>query len=1124
MKLNSIISKNANNNINIEEMKKLMAENERYIVITDDKYFAQDFKYKFGEMLLRIKETKQLICHPSKFILLSWQGLLNVYDYDIVIINCEIKSELTHAFRLFYIDGKLYDLTKPSCIVFTDDKNIDLPIYFQSTQSNKINTQKNNIKCLTLDLTLTDEIVSYAKCRRILKSTVKKVQNPVYLALMKKLEKLEKEDLDEATVLLNKCINFNKTKNIAIEQEDKEKAKKLLEHRQMLEIIKGIKNMGPIFIKGDFKCELDNVYNYNEMSANDIDPDASLILIEEADDEDVHKFKNVIIIKKEGDFPNLVVDEICKNKELTIFHKYAHKKRLEYCTTSPNKYPVPTLALDYAVIFSEHVMYMINRLFYDNFLLLKDLRVYKSFYSAAQENKFYCCLELPKMVDGDFFSKKIQSDNFSLKKDAYKDVCYKFLIKMYEAGFLDANFLPVKQKFIDENQVYIENIKKIYNIDFQDLEEAKQLINAQKEAYEFEDRFFKEHSICFDEENVSVLNINEVLRKQPRALSKFTDTMSVYIFNKSNIGICTGKSFRNTVSYKETEINYLKEVNFTENEKKVILNFQIFFFSINFRRKTFPPESYRKYAYYVIPIKSGNIDFDYMNLMCNKFFFGSVYEVKDKNILSSFLLFNPINKQFYEYVNESEKKLTDEIGTICKRIRSVNGNPPSPETTFLEYFNEKYGLELEKQIDDTNIIFGASIYSAKKGSTYELNSGEIFHVSAISKNIKNDYKKFVKFFNVFETMALVHELKEKMNLEVSLENLAISFTQRGVYDGEFDLGYERLEFIGDSVLKYAVSKYLFIECGYNLNKLVTTKDYIVCNDNLYRIAKKIGLSEYFTFNKYSEHLFQPPAILSELEDHSLVQNLGAEFVFTNSNQANFVKNFSIKHTKDSLYELGNKVLADIVESMIGAHYIELGFDKAFDFIKKLGILDRHTKTLSYRKMSETKESIYLLCEYEGILPYQNVQMIEEKINYKFKNKGYLEKAMIHPSFKDNMFGSERFQKLELIGDCFLDLNVSDYIFYKYPEADPEALHTYRKGLVNNNTFARILLNEGLFDLALTGLHEDTRDKKSKISKCYSDIFESLIGAVVLDSDFDLEKTKQFFSVMLKFMIVNTFEC
>ncbi|EQB62223.1 dicer-like protein [Vairimorpha apis BRL 01] len=133
--------------------------------------------------------------------------------------------------------------------------------------------------------------------------------------------------------------------------------------------------------------------------------------------------------------------------------------------------------------------------------------------------------------------------------------------------------------------------------------------------------------------------------------------------------------------------------------------------------------------------------------------------------------------------------------------------------------------------------------------------------------------------------------------------------------------------------------------------------------------------------------------------------------------------------------------------------------------------------------------------------------------------------MIHPSFDNNIFGSERFQKLELIGDCFYDLKVSDYIYKKYTDADPYELHTHRKRLVNNYTFAMILFKTGLVNLAKTGLNETSRDiQNNKLSKCYSDIFESLAGAVVIDSDFSFESSNAFFDRMLTYMKENSRDC
>jgi len=316
-----------------------------------------------------------------------------------------------------------------------------------------------------------------------------------------------------------------------------------------------------------------------------------------------------------------------------------------------------------------------------------------------------------------------------------------------------------------------------------------------------------------------------------------------------------------------------------------------------------------------------------MNELYENFFFGSVYDVNNHSILNNYLLFNPITKLFYEYVEDTDKKFTDITNSKIKNRKNLDSS--KKEYTFLEYFIFLYGINLSNSGKNKNVIFTAVPFSHKKEKEPEFHACEIIYVTVVKKSIKSDYKRFVEYFNIFEILALTYEFKVNMNFSISHSNLAISFTLQDSLNGQQnDLGYERFEFIGDSVLKYSVSKFLFTECGYNLNKLVSTKDGLVCNDHLYRVGRQINLQKYFSLNRYTEHLFQPPAILDLEFDKSLIESLNLKNLFQNNNQYNFVKLYSRKQSQDTNLEKGKKVYADIVESLIGVHYIEQGFQKA----------------------------------------------------------------------------------------------------------------------------------------------------------------------------------------------------
>ena len=124
--------------------------------------------------------------------------------------------------------------------------------------------------------------------------------------------------------------------------------------------------------------------------------------------------------------------------------------------------------------------------------------------------------------------------------------------------------------------------------------------------------------------------------------------------------------------------------------------------------------------------------------------------------------------------------------------------------------------------------------------------------------------------------------------------------------------------------------------------------------------------------------------------------------------------------------------------------------------------------------------------------------VESKINYTFKNPDLLKTALTHISLA-NEIGCESYERLEFLGDAVLELVVSDYIF-EYNHFDSGILTRLRAGLVSTNYLKQISEKLSL----------DKAVKKSKSlptisDKTKADLFESVVGAVYLDSGYESAK-------------------
>tara|TARA_B100000749_G_scaffold62071_1_gene45705 strand:- start:1156 stop:1812 length:657 start_codon:yes stop_codon:yes gene_type:complete len=124
-----------------------------------------------------------------------------------------------------------------------------------------------------------------------------------------------------------------------------------------------------------------------------------------------------------------------------------------------------------------------------------------------------------------------------------------------------------------------------------------------------------------------------------------------------------------------------------------------------------------------------------------------------------------------------------------------------------------------------------------------------------------------------------------------------------------------------------------------------------------------------------------------------------------------------------------------------------------------------------------------------------ISKLESEINYIFKNRNLLKKALTHKSssyFENN-------EKLEFLGDRVLALVISKKVYLLYPNESEGDLDKRFAFLVNKKTCLKIGKNLGLNKYLILG---NTHKKKTEIEdKIIADACESLIGAIYLDAGF-----------------------
>ncbi|KAJ1562210.1 Dicer-like protein 1 [Nowakowskiella sp. JEL0078] len=376
-----------------------------------------------------------------------------------------------------------------------------------------------------------------------------------------------------------------------------------------------------------------------------------------------------------------------------------------------------------------------------------------------------------------------------------------------------------------------------------------------------------------------------------------------------------------------------------------------------------------------------------------------------------------------------------------------------------------------------------------------------------------DLQMFPSILHILFLHARASQLRSSLELPVTVQTL---FSALVSGSAQMTVNYERLEHIGDAVLKLGATCHVFAS-GYGDEGLLTARrTKLVCNRQLWRISMKAGLPGYIVTQPFRQKNFTPLR-----NDHNTSRDPTVE-------------------------KLTDKCVADLVESILGACYIDNGITGAALSLK---IFFGDTFKADWSEYAFPLVGISQdYCSPEKLYTISKVQDI---IKYKFKNPCYIVEALTHGSSCDDV---SSYQRLEFLGDAvFLQLDIYFGNIPKYLQEDLATcvMHALTIGFLlalwqtwdftftystltqpyklKNNESIRIFCDElhimqpnfpecmpTNYPPPLEILNVLNDSKVFNPSKYHywmdldppkpvSDIMESLLGAVFLDSGFDVER-------------------
>ncbi|KAI3318603.1 hypothetical protein HD806DRAFT_549027 [Xylariaceae sp. AK1471] len=348
--------------------------------------------------------------------------------------------------------------------------------------------------------------------------------------------------------------------------------------------------------------------------------------------------------------------------------------------------------------------------------------------------------------------------------------------------------------------------------------------------------------------------------------------------------------------------------------------------------------------------------------------------------------------------------------------------------------------------------------------------------------------------------------------------------------GGMGKNYERLEFLGDCFLKMSTTIALFSqtqdcdEFQYHVDRMV-----LICNKNLFNNALEMKLEQSIRTKAFNRRIWYPK---------------GLELLKGKQNDSKLGK----KGVGSENHALADKSIADVCEALIGAAYLttyrQKNFDMAIQAVTKFVEHSNHKMTTYGDYYAAYKIPKWQSAEPRAV-QYELARQIEEKMGYKFKYPRLLRSAFTHPSYGSIYEGIPNYQRLEFLGDALLDMVCVDYLFHKFPEADPQWLTEHKMAMVSNQFLGCLCVSLGLQKhmVSMTsGLPKEIADYVTAITdaqnqaeeeaeasglgrtayarnywmgekrppKSLPDIVEAYIGALFVDSQYSFEEVQHFF--------------
>lgn len=252
--------------------------------------------------------------------------------------------------------------------------------------------------------------------------------------------------------------------------------------------------------------------------------------------------------------------------------------------------------------------------------------------------------------------------------------------------------------------------------------------------------------------------------------------------------------------------------------------------------------------------------------------------------------------------------------------------------------------------------------------------------------------------------------------------------------------YQRVETLGDCVLKFLTSVQLFdMHPAWHEGYLTKAKDHVVSNGNLARAAVAKQLAQWIIRDRMITRKWHPHHI-NPLPERQPQPNANVEAAQRKKQVA-----------EEQRTKLSTKVLADVVESLIGVAHESGGYDSAVDMLRQFDI--GKPANIEWKPVLERVNSIVNRIEpLPGGFPADYVHTLERILGHKFNHPSLLFEALTHANYTGDVH-TVSYERLEFLGDSLLDNVVTEKLYHSTRRLPPVLMTRCRIATVNTEILA-----------------------------------------------------------------------